>query len=76
MHTQGSWVFAISPACSWRRRIADNWETLRVAFLTIDNVELGSLFDRYWVIWIRAKTNSELLPEESWYRSRDCVALC
>jgi hypothetical protein len=28
---QGSWIFAISPACPWRRRIADNQGTLRVA---------------------------------------------
>ena len=33
MHTQGSWVFAISPACIWRRRIADIWGTLRIAFI-------------------------------------------
>ena len=33
MRTQRSWVFAISPACSGWRRIADNLETLRVAFL-------------------------------------------
>src|SRR5258708_1074951 len=33
MHTQGSWVFAISPACLWRRRIAGIWGTLRAAFI-------------------------------------------
>jgi len=35
MHTQGRWVFAISPACPRRRRIADSWGTLRVAPLRI-----------------------------------------
>jgi hypothetical protein len=42
MHTQGSWLFAISPACSWRRRIADNWETLRVALFIVREIECGS----------------------------------
>src|ERR1700744_5527611 len=34
MHTQGRWVFAISPARPWRRRIAGSQGTLRVAFLS------------------------------------------
>jgi len=28
-HRQGSWIFAISSACPWRRRIADSQGTLR-----------------------------------------------
>jgi len=39
MRAQRNWVFAISPACSRRRRIADNRETLRVAFLLWGDME-------------------------------------
>jgi hypothetical protein len=62
---QGSWIFAISPACPWRRRIADSQGTLRVHFYEFVFAVAGAFIAKiHAVLRARAFIRSFLTGEE------------